>query len=239
MDVTDAQFGHYGAFFEASLIPGADQPVLSEGQWTYHNSLIPSALPAPDHGFTNPVPPGPRFFHPYDPQHHMLSDGFPSVAESNVGHLEFRDLVAIDWDVYLMSLDLTADASDITQPSAHLANQSHDFTTQNQESQQSRSVFGLPFSFLTGYGSLPAVSPVPQNDTARDSTISTRTDNSENTVPPDTDYTSKTQLWPYMDVRNNGISVCLWTDDRGKVCGYESSTDLVKRHLRGVHFGLK
>lgn len=216
MDVTE-QFGCYDAFFEASRLPGVDQPVPPGGQWTHHGSLIPSGFLAPEYGFTNSVPPDPRFFHSYNPQSPILSDSFPSVIETSIGHPEPQDPVSIDWDVHSVLLDLTLTDADIV----HLVNLP----------QQLRSGLDAPSSLLTGCGPPQAISPAPQNDTAQHSTFPTCVGESEGTIPRNTGYTSPTQHRSYMDIRGDGVFICLWRGT-GEVYDFESGINVVKRHLR-------
>ena len=217
MHPTGAQFGYYNPF----PVPIDGQPTHFEYQRVHpqHSccNLIPSTSPVPEHGFINPVPPDSRYFHPYDSQNVGLLGASLLAVGTQVVHLEFQDTAPIDWDTYPLLLNLTlADADVSSLASTHLTNPHHNLTTPSQEAQNSHSAFDPPFS----------------------STPPTRVAEPEE-AKPEVDTISQTELWPYLDVHDDGVCVCLWEKTSGEICGFRSSTDLVKRHLRRKHFKSK
>ena len=221
MHLTSAQFGYYNAFPVAPQVPSDGQPTHLEYQRVHpqhgYYNLIPSTSPVPEHGFINPVPPDSRYFHPYDCQNVGSLDASLLAVGTQMVHLEFQDTAPIDWDIYPLLLNLTladADVSSLT--FAHLTNPRHYPTIPSQEAQNLHSAPDPPLS-----STLPTRVGEPEEAKAQVNTI------------------SQTELWPYLDVHDDGVCVCLWEKTSGDVCGFRSSTDLVKRHLRQKHFKSK
>lgn len=267
MDLTGAQFGCHGAFLEASSIPEVEHTVHPKDQWTYfyhdYDNLVPSTLPVLEHRVTDAVPFDSLSLHSYDLRNPGLSGGVPLAAgEAWAEHSGFQEPILIDWDIYPLLLDLTftdLDVGNLTRPSAYFAgpshylttprqelrqsysapNPPHYLTTPSQELRQSYSAPDPPFPFSVGCGNLQGVPPVPQDGTNHHSASPTRVGRLKDTVPQEIEYTSPTQISPYMDTRGDNICVCLWMKGSGEICAFESSTDQVKRHIRWVHFRLR
>jgi len=47
-----------------------------------------------------------------------------------------------------------------------------------------------------------------------------------------------TSIWNYIKIRDDRTCVCLW-EGHGKICGFKSSLDQVKKHLKRMHYVLK
>ena len=222
MDPTSAQFGYHYAFPVALPVSSDGRPVhlehrCAQPQHGYYN-LTPSASPVPGHGFVNPVSPDSRLFHLYDSNSAGLLGASSLAVGAQVVHLGFQDTAPIEWDIYPLLLSLELDGADLGSPtSAHLTIPHHNPTTSNQEAENLNSAFDPPSS----------------------SPLSTRVDQAEEAIPLNVDTVSPTELWPYLDIRDDGVCVCLWEKSSGEACGFRSSIDLVKRHLRRKHFKSK
>lgn len=226
MDPTSARFGYCDPFSVAPTFPRDDQPGHPEDQWMYlehgNYNLIPSAFPVPGHGFVDPVPPNPRLFHPYDLQNTGLPGASPFALEAQVAQVGFQDPAPIDWDVYdldiyplLLNLTLVdADVDGLTP--AHFTDPSSYSIIPSQEAQDLHSALHSPFPPM-----LPTSGGEPTD-----------------MIPRHVDPIRPTETEPYLDIHEDGVCVCIWKKS-GNVCGFKSSTDLVKRHLRRRHFKLK
>lgn len=246
MDFADAQFSCYNAFEDVSPIPGVDQsarledqPVCPQDHWMdfrcNYDNLTPSAAHIPESGFVDFFQPYSIPSYSYDLQNPVPSCEFSSmVIESQMIYSGFPDPTSIDWDFHPL-------LQNPTQPSALPANLFHYQTTPSQVQQLPLSTGDLLFSPFVGCASMDGVSPVPRDDENRHRTISTRVDDrGKDTTPHGADFAQGARIiWSYMDVHDNGVCVCLWGDTPGGLCGFKSRTNLVKRHIRRVHFKLR
>lgn len=96
-----------------------------------------------------------------------------------------------------------------------------------------------PLTLPTARDSFPEIA-----GTSNDPSLSTpppdEPSNLERITPHDTNEDPSKRVWKYIDSKDgDGRFICLWECDTGKPCGYGSNLDLVKRHIRRVHFNLK
>ena len=223
-----------------------------------YDNLLPSALSITDRGFTNHAPSDPRFLFAFEPQNPELFAGSHFVAGEQAAHWGFGDTAIVNLDIYPLAPNLTftdADFYNLSQPFEQPTNFPHHPANRSQGPRQLLPALNSPPSFLVGCGSRGGIQPAFQDDASQYGMLSTPTCNPEdttplenaapldntaplqNTTPPKVDYTSSPGLvWRFMDERGKGRYTCTWKGDGGEVCNHESSFDLIKRHIRQVHF---
>lgn len=218
MDLTSGHLHLYDLFPVATPIPGGDQQTHPEDDWDHLRYDYDHLMPVHGRGLIRPTPPIPQLFRTYNPDP-VFFNSIPPVVGAHVEHLGSQDTV--DWyicdlDTYILLLDLTLSDVDVSDPaSADPTNASYYLMSPNREGQESHLAL-QPFSMPP-----PCVGEY------------------ENAISCDVDYTSPAEIWSHLDVDDDGACVCLWRDVLGEVCGFRSSANHVKRHLRRVHFELK
>lgn len=238
MDFTGAQFGGHSAFPEVFMTPEVDP-------WMYflydYDNIVPSTLFITDHEFANPIPSNSRFLGPFGLQNAGFFPGSPSAAREQVAHPGLEDTASVGLDVYLLTVNLTftnADFNNLSQPFEHPVHLPHHLTAPGQR-QQFLPTLDSPPPFLTGCWSPGDVPPVSQDSANQDDTFPARVGSLEDATPPNIDYKSPEQVWSYMDARGDGKYVCTWRESSGKVCSRQATLDLMKRHIRQVHFRIR
>jgi hypothetical protein len=239
MDFTGAQFGGHSAFPEVPIIPGVDP-------WMHfpydYDNVVPSTLFITDHQLANPTPSNPRLVGPFELQNPEFFPGFPLAAGEQVAHSGLEDTASTDLGVYPLTVNLmftNADFNNLLQPFEHPTYFPHHLTTPGQGQQQFLPALDSHPPFFTGCWSPGGVPPVSQHDANQDDAFPALVGSLEDAIPPSIDYTSPAQVWSYMDARDDDKYVCTWREGSGEVCSFQSTLDLVKRHIRQVHFRIR